>query len=285
MLLPALARAKEQGLKASCLGNTRQISIGMILYADDNRQIFPDPGNPASPTWWNPGPFHNSLGLLCGGEWMCTIDGKSYPNTPAPMIEPYLRNPLVWVCAKRKRGLTYTTAPGIFDPTITGFLSYGFNEIGCFCLCNPAGGGLSEGMYVPTPPFKYTAVKRPAQLIAVTEVSGLNNPLDCDGNGGGNVDADAAWLDGVWDASSGPGSQPNNNFNGRLQTAYGRHDNQVDIIYVDGHSESSLPSKLTWGLFWGYYDSSAPSLIAAHQWNQSISTTAYDSKVWTNTPE
>ncbi len=135
MLLPALSRAKEQGLRASCLSNLHQIGLGVQMYADDNLQYFPDPGPPSAPVWWSPGPFKNSLGVTCGGEWFAS-DGKT-PNTPAPMIQPYLKNPKTWVCPKRKRGLTYTTGSGSFDPTITGFLSYGFNELGCFCLADP----------------------------------------------------------------------------------------------------------------------------------------------------
>ncbi len=285
LLLPALARAKEQAMTAKCLSNTHQIGLGMVMYADDNRQIFPDPGNPAAPTWWSPGPFVNSLGLTCGGEWMCTINGKQYPNTPAPMVQPYEKNPMIWVCPKRKRGMTYTTASGTFDPTITGFLSYGFNELGCFCLANTAGGA-NGGMQTPTPPFKYTLAKRPADLIAVSDTSGSNNPQHSDGNpgSGSNVDADAAWLDGVWDEESGP-TQSIVGFNGRLQTSYGRHDNRVDLVYVDGHASESLPSKITWGEFWGYYDSSAPVLPNGHFWNQAISSTAYDSQVWSTASE
>jgi prepilin-type N-terminal cleavage/methylation domain-containing protein/prepilin-type processing-associated H-X9-DG protein len=282
LLLPSLSKAKDEGLGASCLSNVHQIGLGVLMYADDNRQYFPDPGPPNDPVWWSGGPFKNSLGITCGGEWFAK-DGKT-PNTPAPMIQPYLKNPLTWVCPKRKRGLTYTKAPGTFDPTITGFLSYGFNEIGCFCLAN-----INGTMQSPTPPFKLTAAKRASQLLCVTEVSGSNNPGDCDGNpgpGSGNPDTlcgDAAWLDAVWEGSTGP-TDPVDSENGRLQTAWAKHNNRVNVLYVDGHCAASLASQLTWGEFWGVYGNPPawPALPGGKEWDVSISKPAYDSQVWSN---
>jgi len=284
LLLPALSRAREQGFRAACISNVRQIGLSVQMYADDNNQFFPSPGPPNSPVWWSPGPFKNSLGFTCGGEWLAS-DGKT-PNTPAPMIEAYLKNPMAWVCPKRRRGLTYTSAPGTFDPTITGFLSYGFNELGCFCLADPANGT----MQTPTPRFKASSVSRPSQLLCVTEVSGSNNPGDCDGNpgsGSGNPDSlcgDAAWLDAVWESNTGP-YQPVDSENGRLQTAWGKHNKMVNVLYVDGHNESTLVSKLTWGVFWGVYGNPPAWPSIPVRWNSSISKPAYDSQVWSNKPE
>ncbi len=41
LLLPALSRAKESGRMAYCKGNMRQLALGALMYADDNREYLP----------------------------------------------------------------------------------------------------------------------------------------------------------------------------------------------------------------------------------------------------
>src|SRR5258707_11011892 len=89
MLLPALSRAKDRALAVACLSNTKQIGIGVCLYADENHDVFPTP-NP----WWSPGPYFNSAGKRCGGEWNAKppTAGQPHglPNTIAPMLHAHV---------------------------------------------------------------------------------------------------------------------------------------------------------------------------------------------------
>ena len=45
LLLPSLAKAKEQGRSTACKSNMHQIVLGMLLYADDSRDYLPWPGD------------------------------------------------------------------------------------------------------------------------------------------------------------------------------------------------------------------------------------------------
>src|SRR5437773_6015459 len=45
LLLPALVKAREQGRTSVCKNNMRQIGLAMVLYADDNGDFLPWPGD------------------------------------------------------------------------------------------------------------------------------------------------------------------------------------------------------------------------------------------------
>ena len=271
MLLPALAKAKDKGMAVACLSNTKQIGLAVHMYASDHSEVFPTPVR-----WWTPPPYMNSRGLRCGGEWKGTgVNVEA--NTIAPMLVSYMPNNRVWVCQKRKRGLTYTTESGEFDPSITGFLSYGFNEIGVFGGADPVTGDMK------TQNFKATGVSRPSEVLALSDISGSNNPNNA---GGGDGSADAAWLDTVWARFSGPG-KGKTGMNGRLQTAYAKHNQRVNVIYVDGHAAPSKPSQITWGQFWGVLTPNTPlkDFGGGKISSDPISEPAYDGLEWSSAPE
>ena len=279
MLLPVLTKSKEKAMAAGCLSNTRQIAMGVIMYAGDNQDYFP-----RIYPWWTGPPYKNSLGLACGGEWFCpdpTIANQLDPNTIAPLLTSLIPNNNTWVCPKRRRGSDYLTPTGIQngDPSITGFLSYGFNEIGVFGGPDPDTGQMQNSMAK----FKAANVQQPSALVAICDVSGSNDPSQTDGL------ADAAWLDTEWAGNSGPTFPVSGTgtFNHRVQTAYAKHSNRLNFIYVDGHAAPSYASQITWGQFWGIFTPGVSLRTAGsiQRSDHSISSPDYDPVQWSTTPE
>jgi prepilin-type N-terminal cleavage/methylation domain-containing protein/prepilin-type processing-associated H-X9-DG protein len=274
LLMPVLSKSKETALAVSCLNNTKEIGIAIEAYCDENQDYFPQ----VTP-WWTAGPYPNKYGIPCGGEWFRSDDQT--PNTIAPLLSPYTKNNDVWVCAKRQRGLSYVVSSKVVggqDPSITGFLSYGFNEIGVF-----GGPDLTTGdMTGNIQKFKAANCRHPSDIVAISDVSGSNDPSQVNGN------ADACWLDTIWAGESGTLIGANAGFNCRLQTAYAKHDNRVNVLYVDCHAAATYPSRLTWGQFWGIFD---PTVSLKTQGgltfkaNTPISLKAYDSMQWSGVPE
>jgi prepilin-type N-terminal cleavage/methylation domain-containing protein/prepilin-type processing-associated H-X9-DG protein len=73
LLLPALSKAKEAGRGAVCKSNMRQLTIGILLYADDHEQYLPWPGDVnrnEDPDW------------VWGGQ------GDTQPNNSAQWTRP-----------------------------------------------------------------------------------------------------------------------------------------------------------------------------------------------------
>src|SRR5713226_4494728 len=55
MLLPALANAKVQANRASCINNLRQLGLGVSIYADDSNDRLPPPEfDPEQPNPYTP---------------------------------------------------------------------------------------------------------------------------------------------------------------------------------------------------------------------------------------
>src|SRR3954469_21268913 len=68
LLLPALARAREQGRVTECLNQQKQMGIATALYVEDNEGTYPL-GRQAGVTQWD----------LCLGGY---LGGKNDPLTP-----------------------------------------------------------------------------------------------------------------------------------------------------------------------------------------------------------
>lgn len=285
MLLPALSKAKDRALGVACLSNTKQIALGFTMYAGDNGDVFPMPTSPSGqPIWYNNNQTYKNgrpNPKLAGTEWFYGVNSSTWkPNSAAPLMVNYMPNNLVWVCPKRRRGLTYPSENGTFDPSITGYLSYGFNDISVFGTYNPADGTMITGAGGGGQTFKASSVTRPSDVVALTDTSGSISPI---GSATAAVCLDTVWAGGV-DLS---GSVIANGYNERLQTAYAKHNDRVNVIYVDAHAAPSKPSALTWGQFYNNFSNDPLKTSYGRTWQStdSISIPAFDSVQWNNTPE
>jgi prepilin-type N-terminal cleavage/methylation domain-containing protein/prepilin-type processing-associated H-X9-DG protein len=75
LLLPVLAKGREQGRAANCLNSLKQIGLGMQMYVDET-EYYP-PGHQAGVTQWD----------LCIGGY---LGGKSDPLTPAARTQVFM---------------------------------------------------------------------------------------------------------------------------------------------------------------------------------------------------
>lgn len=284
MLLPALAAAKSRAQAVACLSNTRQFALGFTMYASDNHDFFPSNCKPPQ-QWWPAQASFNKYGIQCGKEWQTKIKGIAtpVPSTPAGLMANYIPNNLTWVCPTRKRGLSYLangTLQSHLDPSITGFLSYGFNDCKVFASID------SSGQMQNSSQFKSSWITKPSETVAIADTSGSIDPTDP----GSNPSDGAAWLDTFWAGTSGPGKGifDGGIGNGRLQTAYAKHNNKVNVVYVDGHAAASKPSELTWGQFYGVFTPNVDCPTSTSQpvkSDASISSPDRDAIQWSTVPE
>ena len=233
LLLPALAKSKEKAWGTSCQNNGRQLGLAFLQYNLDGNDVIPNI------TWTN-APYANTHGLRCGGEWK---------NTPATLLQQYLGEARIWVCPKKRRGLTYLSEPGTFDPSITGFLSYGFNYLGVF-----------GGPYNLSRAVNSSDLKDPSRTVLIGEIFGSNDPQKT----GGNRAGDAAWLNSNWALGSYPGSRiSTTDQNFKFQSQMHKHNHRVNVVWLDGHCEPTKPSQLRWLQFYGGASSAVSTLYAA----------------------
>jgi prepilin-type processing-associated H-X9-DG protein len=67
MLLPTLAKAKQKATAIKCASNLKQLGLGMLMYLDDNRGIFPACGSRSTYG------FHKE-------DWIYWRTGRAYPS-------------------------------------------------------------------------------------------------------------------------------------------------------------------------------------------------------------
>lgn len=98
MLLPALSKAKEGARSTVCKSNMRQISLGMLMYIDDNNDFLP----------WSGGVDRNLK-----PDWVHGGQSDTYPNSPNR-----------W----KSRSFGFHAESGSVFPYVTGQAQLPYNE-------------------------------------------------------------------------------------------------------------------------------------------------------------
>ncbi len=88
ILMPVFARAREQARKGSCHSNMKQMTMGMLMYAQDYDERFP-----AGKSNCSHGPFDS-----WNQSGMGIDDFHMQAQWYAALIQPYVKNPQVFRC-------------------------------------------------------------------------------------------------------------------------------------------------------------------------------------------
>jgi len=109
ILMPALKRAREQGQRASCLSNLKQLALAWILYADENddRVVSSEAGGNFKSQFGNPW-----VGLTWASGWASGVqlpEADQIAGIQSGLLWPYVKQLGLYKCATGFRGelLTY----------------------------------------------------------------------------------------------------------------------------------------------------------------------------------
>ncbi len=89
ILFPVFARAREKARQSSCLSNVKQLSLGVLMYAQDNDEQLPY-GQGGPDVWWD------------------LFSHLAYPTaTLRSPLEPYIKNNQIAICPSRTNECGY----------------------------------------------------------------------------------------------------------------------------------------------------------------------------------
>ncbi len=218
ILFPVFAQAKNAAKKAACLSNTKQISLGFLMYEGDADDRLPP---------WT-GNHCGTMPAINGGGAFDT--GYMYNN----LIAPYIKNGVnpttgelggVWACPSIKQATS----------AITNTYAYNYYALGgtSNCTNTPLGAGFApfnDAQYVN--PANYGTLGRPAETILITDGGQLSRPpayIDA----GGTAPSIGVWgSHEVGDSNMAPAYAATYV---RAQFATGK---KTNVAYNDGHSKT-----------------------------------------------
>jgi prepilin-type N-terminal cleavage/methylation domain-containing protein/prepilin-type processing-associated H-X9-DG protein len=213
MLLPALARAKGKAAQIKCLNNLKQLSLGFLMYIDDNRGAFP--GCASRGTYG----FHKE-------DWIYWRTLPSYPGIQlSPIVQGLGRidtNMFRCPMDKDDSGRIAENGPLGSDPgpyqASYSVPSYGLDDVGN----SPGLTSIVDNNNVAHL-YKLTSVVGPTHKVMLEEEQTTLKPNES-WDGQGSCINDGRMTVG--------GTPPN--YNGDSITI--RHDKKGMVCFVDGHA-------------------------------------------------
>jgi type II secretory pathway pseudopilin PulG len=162
MLLPALARAKASALRTDCTSNLSQLGLGVLLYAQDNRDTLPAA----------PNVIFN------------TIAPNQFPFFYKSLVKSYVGQPgastprdQVFACPADTfyydTQLNFSTQ-SLHDQPGSDYSSYGFNGVNCAAAFMAPPPNLNETAWPGVFGLKATTVQDPVKTILIAEFSAFN---------------------------------------------------------------------------------------------------------------
>jgi prepilin-type N-terminal cleavage/methylation domain-containing protein/prepilin-type processing-associated H-X9-DG protein len=229
MLLPALSRAKAKAAQIKCMNNNKQLSLGLLMYVEDNQGAFP---GCASRNVYG---FHKEDWIY----WrLCPPYSTQDPIQKSPITQGLgminsnmFRCPLDWDDKTR----IAETGPIGSDPGPYMY-SYTMVSFGLNGSVNPGVTTVVDNNNVAHL-FKITSVKGPSHKIMLVEEQVGHSPQE-------SPEPNDPTAPIVNDGRFSVGGTPNNSppmygWNGDDITI--RHNKRGNVIFVDGHAECVLP--------------------------------------------
>jgi prepilin-type N-terminal cleavage/methylation domain-containing protein/prepilin-type processing-associated H-X9-DG protein len=150
MLLPALTKAKQKAQGISCMSNTHQIMLGVLMYPVDNTDVMPPNDYNWTSAFVANGTMRNWVvgTMIVGPDWTNTA---IMVNPNYSMVANYIRNALVYKCpadATPVNGIFHARSMSMNSAVGTRWYTAGQGggpTIGP--LGSPIGGGWLPGSY------------------------------------------------------------------------------------------------------------------------------------------
>ena len=209
MLLPALSKAREKARAISCTNILKQLSLEMVMYAQDNAECYPNRDEIASNSWQNFSPFRKMYEH--NGSLPCKVFACPADRADCRKFRAYgTRGDSTGV------GINNLGTPYAFKLQ----LSYGYNN----GLMNNYNDGIRPG-----PPM--TSWKKPSKTIAIADCTYIIFVYD-------------SWS--RFSMANWPDNYPSTStYNRNPDPVYARHGSNDNIAFLDGHVATLHARQLT----------------------------------------